>query len=1267
MFGYIVNSLLRRKAPKATKQLQAELSLRFDEVGITFASSLDDTYWYFEPEKHQQWEAVSVLAQWLESGFAVLDNSNSICVSWRYWYELTAENEHYKGSDQFFRLPPVSPLKLKLSGHGTFSDADFCLITEWQLNGRALSIQLIRQGGFLQEKDFTYMHFSLVSGGGGVVMPIEYLLSAQYWQLLEAIDSFPKADPSLTSREQQLIFEKAWGRVRKLALLAQVEMSPTLRNYHVITADELDIKLVQHGERLDDIEIQPVIEGTNQQEWLKSFDNHWHAQQAYTWVNNQNETVKVVVEEDALDVLNTIRKMPERRVKGELAERFLRNPAHVLGDAAERVLPAERFEQARARAGIFFISFSCRLLRDKETRDATSVMLDFRDDNLEVSTTYEPQLLQNKSEVTAFTEKLGNALKKQSVFFKWQHLSLACDDTDHWHSVLTRWLTEERWSEDARIDLSELYDLSKYGERVFDIGEHKPQTTPYIAKTEKGGWVPEILLGNNLTGEISVVSPAIKMAMADFVASNPVDDAVFSHPTLPPMSVTEVKTALELEKEDKSTIAEKDGKIVNDPAKVKAIRQVLQIFQNIAEDEYAEWRDKIGKPNQSAMLPLGLRSEIRLKDHQHQGVAALQHLFALRTTKGVRGALMADDMGLGKTLQLLTFLIRHFEDNQTEFKPALVVAPVSLLENWRNEVAKFFDVPDNWLVSLYGDEVGKQRKRLTDEERNAHKPDKDGKSVAPGKLLPPDWLSKKTRIVLTTYETLRDYEFSLGLIDWSVMVCDEAQKIKTPGAQVTHAAKAMKADFRIACTGTPVENSLADLWCLFDYIQPGLLGSLSEFYKTYRKPIENKTPEQEAKTEQLRSLVDVQTIRRLKEEVAKDLPAKVEVESCLSLPLSDYQRGLYQEAANWYQAQENKKGAALAILHRLRGICAEPLPAINNEKKALDKSLAEHLAHSPKMSWLLDTLATINSTGEKAIIFTEFRDMQRIIQHRVKERFGCSAHIINGETAVSVSSGKSTRQQMINRFQQHKGFDVLILSPVAVGYGVNIQAANHVIHFTRTWNPAKEDQATDRAYRIGQEKTVYVYYPTIISPEFETFEAKLHTLISKKRDLGKDMLNGVGELSVAEVAAGLATPAGEVINVSQKVMPEDLSSISAANFEKLISELLKQQGYQSEVVGRAGDHGVDVWAVRGNSGYLVQCKSTTRESGIGIKGINDVVGGAAHYRAKDKETQFTLVVATNGRFNKTAIDHANNQPETVELWDSSYLLDLLNTYDVILS
>lgn len=1269
MIGKFVDLLLGRK-PKVLSKSPATLFVDFDHSGLIFSSDLDDEYWYFEPEKHVRWEAVSVLGQWLESGLAQLTNNHIIIVSWHDWYALTAaSNPDYAGCEQFFPIPKKSPLKLKLNAHGSFADRDFRLIVEWELKGRQPNFEFDRVGGLLEQPETDLVHFNLGSAGGGFENPHRYLLSAEYWRLLEVIAAFPQGDLSHTPIEQQLVFEKAWGKVRRLALLANIEMAPILRNYHVITADELDIKLVKHGESLDDIEIQPIIIGADSQQWLKSFDAHWHAQPTYTWTNDANELVKVVIDESALEVLSTIRKMPERRVKGELAERFLRNPNRVLGDFSEKVLPPERFEKAKADAGVVFISFSCRLLRDKDTQDATGVRLDLMDDDSELNGVYEPVYLGCKAEVSEFKNMLGEALQKQSIFLKWQGISLALDGANHWHEVLNRWLTEERWAEDARVDLTSFYDLSNYYKRIIGIGAHEPQSSPYIAKTEKGGWVPDILLGDKKTGDVDSVTSDVVEAMQDWLNTNPEKNETFTHTALPhnqqmPKDAVEALVRIKQSNLD-NLVASGDAEVVVKPS--KKMRLVLQIYQNIIADEYAEWRDKVGKPSQVAQLPLALRPQINLKSHQLEGVAALQHLFSQRESKGVRGALMADDMGLGKTLQLLSFMIRYFEDHQIGFKPALVVAPVSLLENWRNEVNKFFDVPHTWIFSLYGDEVSKQRNRLTLEERKAHQPNDEGKSLAPGKLLPPDWLDKQVRIVLTTYETLRDFEFPLGLIDWSVMVCDEAQKIKTPGALVTHAAKSMKADFRIACTGTPVENSLEDLRCLFDFIQPGLLPNQSEFHKTYRKPIENKTPEQAFKAEALRSLIDPQTIRRLKEQVAKDLPEKIEVDDCLALPLSQYQRGLYQEAVDWYAAQEGKKGAALGVLHRLRGICAEPVPHHNNEVKVVEKLLEDHLVHSPKMNWLLDKLSHINKLGEKVIIFTEFKDVQRIIQKRIKDAFSCSAQIINGDTDVAIAKGKTTRQQIINRFTQHSGFEVLILSPVAVGFGVNIQAANHVIHYTRTWNPAKEDQATDRAYRIGQEKTVYVYYPTVVSKEFETFEAKLHKLISAKRELGKDMLNGVGDISISELAENMATPAGETMFSRQRIMPEDLTSISAVNFEKLVAEILRLRGFSAQAVGRSGDHGVDVWAVRGEQGYLVQCKSTSKTSGLGIEGINEVVGGAAHYRAKDSKTLYRLAVATNGKFNKTAATHASNQPEAVELWDFDLISEWLNAYEVYLS
>lgn len=171
--------------------------------------------------------------------------------------------------------------------------------------------------------------------------------------------------------------------------------------------------------------------------------------------------------------------------------------------------------------------------------------------------------------------------------------------------------------------------------------------------------------------------------------------------------------------------------------------------------------------------------------------------------------------------------------------------------------------------------------------------------------------------------------------------------------------------------------------------------------------------------------------------------------------------------------------------------------------------------HSPKIRWLLEQLDEIRRSGDKVIIFTELRDVQREVQHAVKRRFDISPTIINGDTSTS-SDSRNSRQCLIDRFQAVSGFNVIILSTVAVGFGVNVQGANHVIHFTRCWNPAKEDQATDRAYRIGQTKDVFVYYPTIRDADIQTFEATLDDLLDQRRSLASDMLQGQKDLQLSD-------------------------------------------------------------------------------------------------------------------------------------------------------
>jgi SNF2 family DNA or RNA helicase len=236
------------------------------------------------------------------------------------------------------------------------------------------------------------------------------------------------------------------------------------------------------------------------------------------------------------------------------------------------------------------------------------------------------------------------------------------------------------------------------------------------------------------------------------------------------------------------------------------------------------------------------------------------------------------------------------------------------------------------------------------------------------------------------------------------------------------------------------------------------------------------------------------------------------------LPLSDRQRRYYADAiAAFRRREEGKQGSGLqsplGLLQYLRRLCSDPRPP--GQASTDSEPVADIERHSPKMAWLIRQLRVIENRAEKVIIFCEFRDLQRTLQRVVGERFGFVPDVINGDT-TTLSGSAQSRQRRINKFQEQPGFGVIVLSPLAVGFGVNIQAANHVVHFTRTWNPAKEDQATDRAYRIGQEKDVYVYYPVVVAQDFMTFDAKLDTLLGWKRALSTDMLNGASDLSLAD-------------------------------------------------------------------------------------------------------------------------------------------------------
>jgi SNF2 family DNA or RNA helicase len=691
-------------------------------------------------------------------------------------------------------------------------------------------------------------------------------------------------------------------------------------------------------------------------------------------------------------------------------------------------------------------------------------------------------------------------------------------------------------------------------------------------------------------------------------------------------------------------------------------RETLLVKTNFHGVDYLEERRaSLALPEGwTAELPRSLRQSIQLKAHQLYGVAWFQHLVS-KAPAECRGALLADDMGLGKTLQLLSVLGWYYEANPNA-APSVIFAPKSLLENWANEASKFFNDSFPEVLVLYGEELKDRKQPLGLIDRQLQ-----DRGIV--ELLKPSWVGT-ARVIVTTYEVLTSYEFSLAKQPFAFLICDEAQRIKTPGTLVTLAAKKLKADFRIACTGTPVENSLSDLWCLFDLVQPGLLGALEDFGKSYRRPIECQTEEQVAALRRLQAAIAPQTLRRTKTDIAADLPKKFfamkraadadlqfkptlgEYER-LEIALTEHQRILYKSGLKKLQDAANESNGrrraqlSFGALHLMKAVCAEPY-CLPGTKFMVDKAGREpHLANSPKLGWLLSRLAEVQRVGEKAIVFTELREAQAALYYFLKESFGIRPFIINGD-----SQG---RQGYINKFSAKPGFDVIILSTLAAGAGLNVTAANHVFHFTRAWNPSKEAQATDRAFRIGQERDVFVYCPTVVADDFHTFEVRLDQLLKRKAGLAgstlddgglTSMLNGSGKDATFTELVGDGG-GGEALPKRYLTM-DDVDRLDGDGFEAFCCLLWSRRGFQASVTPkRGGDGGVDIVALMGREGELLQCKSS-KTAEVGWDAIKEVTAGAARYQARFKGTRFRRVAVTNQRFTTGAREQAlANQVELI--------------------
>lgn len=619
-------------------------------------------------------------------------------------------------------------------------------------------------------------------------------------------------------------------------------------------------------------------------------------------------------------------------------------------------------------------------------------------------------------------------------------------------------------------------ETETYSERVLDVAEWVAPIIPWI-KVESQQWLPADTFGFRVgAAEIALTETDLEAAIHQVQTAIEKGEktALVNGQNVPATaetvsSLTELKDAITSRKDPSSKVE-----------KTKISKNVLIIQTNFQDSDFVH--TSVSNRPGTIGLPDSLKTQP--KQHQIDGLTWLQSHW----TAGSVGALLADDMGLGKTFQALAFLAwlkEQMHSGLIEKRPILIVAPVGLLRNWEAEHALHLSAPG------LGDVVRAYGYHIKFLKKGSHKQGNAGLDSA--QISSADW-------VLANYEAISDYQLTFGAIKFACVVFDEAQKIKTPSARMTHAAKGLNTDFVLAMTGTPVENRLADLWCISDVVQPSSLGSIKEFSAKYEgtdsaeavKGLRAKIWQEESEIQDKPPLL---MLRRLKNEKLKGLPAKHEHVIRKDMPAEQAQAYSHAIALKQIKGPQG----TLGTIQALRAVSLHP---------DLHHGTSQDLSPEKSARFLvaLDVLDKCFELKEKALIFLESLELQSAEQLPLilQQRYQLSKLplVINGEVNTS------TRQDRVDDFQGRDGFDVMILSPKAGGVGITLTAANHVIHLSRWWNPAVEDQCSDRAYRIGQTKDVHIYYPMAINPNDpeSSFDLKLDELMTRKRVLSQQLL-----------------------------------------------------------------------------------------------------------------------------------------------------------------
>lgn len=799
------------------------------------------------------------------------------------------------------------------------------------------------------------------------------------------------------------------------------------------------------------------------------------------------------------------------------------------------------------------------------------------------------------------------------------------------------------------------FDRGEYSDRVIEYGAFIAKKYPYLNGIE-GGWLPEegSVGREDLDGideldepevteeNVAILKELIENAFAKNKSSISYQGKTYK------LTGAFIEKVMGKDDVTDSTGGSADGeKPKKDRGNLISEENAESVGYEQANEQRRQKRrearfQKLGADLSMKQVLSGFKDDVVPFSYQKEGIRWM----AQNWKAGYQGVLLADDMGLGKTMQVLG-LISGIKNayGEKDMNSVLVVAPVSLLANWESEFIHFVkEGVFEEIVPLYGNSFR--------DFKRGHDLRLDFSPVA------------KNRIVLTSYETLRNYDISFGCIDWSFMVLDEAQKIKNPVTLITNAVKSMKYDFAIAITGTPVENAWVDLWSIMDFVEPGRLRDLKNFCNTYQnqlKKLQGDMAGQEALGKKLEQELQPIFLRRQKTDYLEGLPHKEVIPKPVLMP--PVQREAYEKIIA--DAKKGKKKDILKVIAMLRDTSLCPHLTSYADSTFENMSVDAFFNMSARLKATFQALVNIKARKEKVLIFVTSRKMQRILKRFLEKAFGISIQPpINGEL-IGLK-----RQQIVDAFNQKEGFAILILSAEAGGVGFNITAANHVIHLSRCWNPAKEDQATDRVYRIGQKKEVHVYLPIAQYEGGDSFDVKLDQLLQYKRSLSQSVIFPTADTEVDGqdmynklVGWNNDMESGSACSTASYWTIEDTDKVTGDVFERMVAKLYASiPGYAAEETKQTNNYGVDVVVEtdqKSRRGLLVRCQQMMGES-LSPDSVEAIYSAIPFYEKK-LGYHFSGVVVTNA-LDFTSHDKERAAAAGVKLIARQDLTKLLERY-----